>query len=461
MLLLALSLAATLAPDPDFAPRAHAVGPSDDELGALAAAPDGGAYLAGTVWGDDGRSSLAVLKLDSHGRPDREFGSAGKVLLRPTGASAGARAIAVHDGRVIVAGYAFVGSQTDAVFVRLLEDGALDPEFGEDGVRVLDAGAGSSDGINALVERDGGVIGVGYFREDLALRALAVRLDGDGDVDATFAQDGLLPLNVRGDLDELVAVAVDPRGDYVAVGRSHEGYSDRSGVLVVRFDDTGQLDPGFGEGGVALVGLGAYGFDEGTSLVVDELGIAVGATVESGQLAGDLDLGVALLDDDGALVEATVFSLTARDDGGDDEALAALARDDDGGLVFAGRSGADVVVGRVDEEVELIAALQTCSIYDEAVAFARGDNGIWLGLKCWQGFEHDFGVARLRAPTPAPAVPDSAPPARPGPLPDENASITEVSSGCDCASAPPGEVAGLLALLALSSRGCRRRRRSA
>jgi uncharacterized delta-60 repeat protein len=468
--------------DPEFDPVTLAVGPSDDELSALVETPDGAVVLAGTVWGNDGRSSLAVVRLDEHGRRDRDFGDDGAVLLRPRGVSAGATSLHVDDdGSIVAAGYTFRedDSQTDLLLVRLLDDGQLDGGFGEGGVVQLDVGE-TSDGVNALVRAESGhLLVVGYRFRELGLEAVVVRLHADGALDTDFGEGGYYTLNVRDDLDELVAVAVDDDQRVVAVGRSHIGYSNFSEVLVVRLTPAGLLDPSFGEEGVRLIGLGPYGFDEGTSVVVDGGRIFVGATVEVGQLAGDLDLGVVALDDAGDRDEsvldrgATIFSLAGADGGGDREQLAALALGEDGSLVFAGRSGGDVVVGALDDEghvADEALRLQPCSPYDRAATLAAAQGGLWLGLLCWQGFEHDFALARLVLPqvdavdapvadqTPVFVLDDEEPALEPS---DEEGLVPTAASGCGCgAASSPADLGLLLALLllgpALSSRTCRR-----
>jgi uncharacterized delta-60 repeat protein len=404
------ALAAPVAVDGDFDTVRLAVGPSDDELSAVVGDGEGGVFLAGTVWGDDGRSFLAVVHLDAHGRVDPDFGDWGEVLIRPLGASAGASTLAVDDlGRITVAGYAFRAdsSQTDIVVLRLLPRGELDPEFGEGGVAVVDVGETSEGANHVVLDALGRAIVVGYRYHDIGLEAVVARLDPLGHLDPDFGADGVRILNVQGDLDELFDVALDPSGRLVASGRSHTGYSDRSQVLVVRFNDDGDLDPTFADAGVGLFRIGSYGFDEGRGLVLQGNRIYVGVTADQGQLAGDMDLGVIALDEAGHLATnefsggSMTFSLTSTDEGGANEKLNTLTSGPDGNLVFAGRSGSDLVVGTLDplstEAVQPL-RIQPCSPHDQAVALNAAPGGLWLGLRCWQGFENDFGLLRLSLP---------------------------------------------------------------
>jgi uncharacterized delta-60 repeat protein len=423
-------------------------------------------------------SSLAVLRLDPWGRRDTEFGDWGEVLLRPLGASAGASAIAVDEaGRVWVAGYTFrpQESQTDAVVLRILPDGSLDSDFADGGVRVIDVG-NTSDGANALsIDSQGRALLAGYRYLDLSIESVLARVLRDGSLDPDFADAGIRVINARNDLDELVAIAEDEQGRIVAAGRSHVGYSDRSQVLVVRVLPQGTLDPAFGDGGIALVTVGSYGFDEGTSLVLADERIYVGATVDMGELAGDLDLGIVALGEDGRVDGEffgngrLVFSLSDEAEGGANEKLHALALSADGHLIYAGHSAGDVVVGSVDPAAQVAGdalRFQPCSAHDQPAALVAGERGAWLGLRCWQGFEHDFGLALVKAgapgdPAQAPEGENSAPIPPPGAGTardpggaasglDHNQGDMLGASGCGCTMGPSGTPAssffGFLAL---------------
>jgi uncharacterized delta-60 repeat protein len=91
---------------------------------------DGGALLLGVAGSED----AAIVRVRADGTPDPSFGNNGVVLLQPGRSpdnyaqSIAARVLA--SGKILVAG----GDDRGAFIARLLPTGALDPDFGTDGI---------------------------------------------------------------------------------------------------------------------------------------------------------------------------------------------------------------------------------------------------------------------------------------------------------------------------------------
>ncbi|MCC6839179.1 MAG: hypothetical protein IT230_03390, partial [Flavobacteriales bacterium] len=84
-------------------------------------------------------SALPNVLQAQGGSLDPGFGAGGSVITDVAQDGDVARAVAVQaDGKVVVAGYSWVGAGHDFVLVRFHADGALDSGFGSNGVVATD-----------------------------------------------------------------------------------------------------------------------------------------------------------------------------------------------------------------------------------------------------------------------------------------------------------------------------------
>src|SRR5688572_17854643 len=115
-------------------------------------------------------------------------------------------------------------------------NGALDLAYGENGYSVpVFMGSGS-----AVMQPDGKIVLGGsppFGNQDFKL----ARLDTNGFPDKSFSGDGQVITDV-GEDDELMALAIQPDGKIVAVGRSGGNLTD---IAVVRYNPDGSLDNSF------------------------------------------------------------------------------------------------------------------------------------------------------------------------------------------------------------------------
>ena len=85
-----------------------------------------------------------------------------------------------------------------------------------------------------------------------------------GLLDGSFSMNGTVTTPI-GTYSSARDVAVDDQGRIVAVGVAHIGASNR--FAVVRYLSDGQLDPGFGAGGIVTTPIGTMA-DEATGVVL-------------------------------------------------------------------------------------------------------------------------------------------------------------------------------------------------
>ncbi len=186
-------------------------------VGAVAVQPDGKVVIAGTV-DENSTHSFALQRLNADGTPDASFGSGGLFLF--------------HNS---IRGFAHVA----AVFVqadgKIIEAGDADVTYGD---------------------------GTDHYSY------LAIRVNRDGTLDATFGGNGVAsyPAGVvgmrNGSLQAVNAAAVQPEGKIVLAGSAQDSSITGGGgtdFAAVRLGADGKLDTSFGTAGTATVRVTSLG----------------------------------------------------------------------------------------------------------------------------------------------------------------------------------------------------------
>ncbi|HMA37944.1 MAG TPA: S-layer homology domain-containing protein [Chloroflexia bacterium] len=238
---------------------------------AVALAPDGRIVLAGNA-AMQGLSAVALVRYLPDGHLDAGFGSGGVVTtqLGSGFAGSGANAVAVlPDGRIVIAGF---GSYTtpcwphtcsgnNVLLARYLPDGRLDTTFGSGG-----AVQGRQDATAAALglAADGRLVVAGssvvISPTMVGMDFWAARYQADGSPDLTFGGPGGVSTDIAGGRDEGHAVLAQVDGRVVVAGTynitSGSGQIQGGGLALVRYQPDGQLDSGFGAGGIVTTTLG-------------------------------------------------------------------------------------------------------------------------------------------------------------------------------------------------------------
>jgi uncharacterized delta-60 repeat protein len=126
---------------------------------------------------------------------------------------------------------------------RVRDDGSLDPGFGDAGQRLVDFAGHSAKAFSAVVTADGGIVLAGSATdiETGTERWALARLDAGGDLDPGFGSGGRAILEVPG---RASGIDVDEQGRLLLAGVSGDRFT------VARLTGSGGLDASFGEGGV-------------------------------------------------------------------------------------------------------------------------------------------------------------------------------------------------------------------
>ncbi len=208
--------------------------PSNDRAFSVALQPDGKILLAGGVDVGGGDRDFGIARLWPDGSVDTSFGApsyAGKIPVSFNLVSSGqdeARCVIVQpDGRILAAGSAEStesAADRDFAVARLLASGELDPAFGNGGKVVVPLGPASEWAEGVAIQSDGKIllaggaaVGSGASPEDFAV----VRLHGDGSLDTSFGNAGVvvLPIDLGGDTtDWASSLVMQPDGKILVGG---------------------------------------------------------------------------------------------------------------------------------------------------------------------------------------------------------------------------------------------------
>lgn len=300
----------------------------------------GGRLLVAGTAGGPGGSALALARYRDDGTLDPTFGGGG--IVRPDlGVAIAPGPVALvrrTDGILIVAATALDAGSGDFLVARLDAGGMPDPTFAVGGKRIVDLGG---DERVAALALDGAQRPVVVGRGGATGQVAVLRLDGSGAPDAAFSGDGIVTTDVSGagrpSAAHDVALAAD--GDIVVVGEVGNG-TDLD-VAVVRYDDGGTPDAGFGDDGVVVTALGTEPFSTNDDVARGVVVQPDGKIVAAGWRHARGFFHVVLLRYDHAGVLDPHFGAggvaVAGDGFGEGVTANALVREPDGHLVTTGR----------------------------------------------------------------------------------------------------------------------------
>jgi uncharacterized delta-60 repeat protein len=268
-LLLSAPLAALAAPgdlDTTFSGdgmRAIGFGPDSDRAHDILVLPSG-KILVGGVIRVGGESRFGLVRLTANGAFDTTFGGGDGKATGPAGTIWGLAR--TTDGKVLA-----VGDSPGAPLqvARFTAAGALDTTFGGgDGVVLTGFGPGTtSTGYDLAVLADGRFLVAGETWDGSQYDLIVARYNPIGGLDTTFGGgDGKVRVDVAGGTDGAFDVMPLSSGDFLVGGWA--GAADGSEDLaVLRFTADGSLKPAFGGGdGIATANFGS-GSDGGIALV--------------------------------------------------------------------------------------------------------------------------------------------------------------------------------------------------
>ena len=229
------------------------IGSGDDLAFALALQADGKLIVAGRSY-NGSNYVLALARYNPNGSLDPSFGSGGKVTTPMGLEDASFAAVAVQpDGKVLAAGNSRVNGQLVAALVRYNPNGSLDSSFGSGG-KVTTAFGDYADAHSLALQPDGKILAAGTGRTASQFGFSLARYNVNGSLDASFASGGKVTTPIGSSMDVAEDLALQPDGKVVAAGFSYAG--SKRVFALVRYNPDGSLDPAFGSGGKATTTVG-------------------------------------------------------------------------------------------------------------------------------------------------------------------------------------------------------------
>lgn len=227
------------------------------KIRAMAIQADGKIVVAGLSHTGSNKD-FGVVRYNTDGSLDNSFDLDGKVVTAIGAGNADDIALCMaiqSDGKIVVAGYTFNGGGDDFSMVRYNTDGSLDNSFDGDGKLITSFGASNNAEINAItIQPDGKIVVAGRAysgtNDDFAL----ARYNTNGSLDNSFDGDGklLTPIGLFGDVAN--AVVIQPDGKIVAAGlTSTIGNLD---FALARYNSNGTLDNSFDGDGIIITPVG-------------------------------------------------------------------------------------------------------------------------------------------------------------------------------------------------------------
>lgn len=219
-----------------------------EEAHSVAIQRDGKVVVAGYVFVEGAFYRFALVRYNINGSIDSTFGNHGTVITSIGGSIDYAYSVVIqNDGKIVVAGTAFINPNYVFALVRFNVDGSLDHTFGDQGIVTTDVG-GKHDGARVLViQTDGKIVAGGCSVTDHSYDFALVRYNVDGSVDNSFGKQGIVTEDFLADNDFIYSLAIQSDGKIVVVGDCRK--ANIKYFAIARYNINGSIDSTFGNSG--------------------------------------------------------------------------------------------------------------------------------------------------------------------------------------------------------------------
>ncbi|MFZ0547300.1 MAG: hypothetical protein WAM60_17780, partial [Candidatus Promineifilaceae bacterium] len=218
---------------------------STDEIWGIALQSDGKIVAVGN---SDGQ--FTIVRYNSNGSLDSSFDGDG--IATPIAGSGQAVRIQT-DGKIVVAGR----NSSDFTVVRLNPNGTPDNSFDTDGVVTTPMGNGPFiSAWDVSLQSDGKLVVVGSSYNGSDHDMAVLRYNSNGSLDTSFSTDGKVVYDSGNGPDEGMAVAIQSNNKIVIGGYSNTG---GEAFTLLRLNPDGSFDNGFGGNGIVITNEGQRG----------------------------------------------------------------------------------------------------------------------------------------------------------------------------------------------------------
>jgi len=227
------------------------------EADALALQPDGKFLYAFHLdfFGQDG---LAVTRFNSDGSIDNDFGSNGTATqLVMTESNYSNSLLLQANGKILItgSGQAFDNAPSSMIAVRFDADGQLDQSFAENGIFVFNHGTNSRI-YDAKQDGDGKIVMACSSSYSSYWDYVIVRLNEDGSFDETFGEAGIASFNISDSYDSPKFLTLREDGSVIVVGYAYSDDGSNMNMAMVSLTSGGVIDTAFGNEGIVVTPFG-------------------------------------------------------------------------------------------------------------------------------------------------------------------------------------------------------------
>ncbi len=244
----------------------------------------------------------ASLVFPQDGSLDTSFDTDGKVTTDfsqgNNSSDDNGNSIAIQpDGKIIVAGTMFNGSDNDFALTRYNSDGSLDNTFNGNGKLntdiIVDTFGGNEDEVyDVAIQSDGKIVVVGYTSTTASgIDYFAVvRYNPDGSLDSLFSNDGMTTVSFGTDYQQASGVVIQPDGKIVVVGNVENFDTGAIDFAVARYNTDGSLDNTFDGDGTLTTDFNNGGNDLARDVAIQSDGKIVVVGYTDDFIDGDIAL---------------------------------------------------------------------------------------------------------------------------------------------------------------------------
>lgn len=216
---------------------------NDVAHGLAIAGPDN-IFVAGISHTMGSNSDVAIAMYKSSGELNGAFGTGGKYRHASVGAfnEYGFALTVQRDGKPVIAGHTN-SLFHDVLVTRYTPSGALDAEFGVNGIVTSDYGTGTDYGEASAVvlQSDDKIVVAGLRGIENKIDFALMRYLPNGSVDRTFGDTGFVSTDFGNSNDVGRAIAIQFDGKILVAGQSHDGSQGR--IAIARYNNPSVAAP--------------------------------------------------------------------------------------------------------------------------------------------------------------------------------------------------------------------------
>lgn len=257
------------------------LGHFSDQALAVAIQSDGKIVVAGSS-SNGSNLDFALARYNSDGSLDTSFNYDGTVTTLGGSDDDVINSIALQeDGRIVAGGYSANGTDRDFAILRYNSDGTLDSDFGSNGMTIVSVSNENDEITSLAIDDDGRIIVTGYVTGTNGRIVSVSRYNNDGSVDSDFGDQGMVLTSI-GDDAVAESITLQSDGKIIIAGTYSEG--DQTELMVLRYLSSGTLDTSFGTEGQAIP-VSSQTPHEGYSVQVQDDGaiVVAGSAGDSGE----------------------------------------------------------------------------------------------------------------------------------------------------------------------------------